>query len=259
MKKFNLVALLLLVFSANLFAQEEAVKDLLNDYIKAVNNLPKSKNTEDVTQLFHENYVSYTAEIGMSGIVHRKTADLKEYEERLQNIIEKSDYKLKLSVDKILYSNQKNREGTVAALINFENKYQDKIADKGTILLTIIASKVTGEWKIMHSNITRISESKDIGKCSCNIYKKGEDSLRYLAEVFYPSGLEIAQSFATYRIAYKNGKRLIISDNDDYIWDELDDIYLGKTKIGKTDDIKEAIRLISKHKFNDNCTEMIKI
>lgn len=259
MKKIKLIALTFLLIGAQSFAQDEAVKELLNNYVSAVNKLPKTQKASNVTQYFHDQYKSYSAELGMSGIVNRTTSDIYDFEEQLQNSIDNSAYKLKLTVDKVLYVNQKNKVGTIAAIIDFESKFEDKIADKGTILLTIIATKSSGEWQIIHSNTTQISESKDVGQCSCNIYKKGEDSQRYLAEVFYPSGLEIGQDFSTYRIAFKKGKRFIISDNDDFIWNEVNEIYLGSKLIGKSEDIKEAIRLISEDRFKANCTTMIKI
>lgn len=259
MKKINLIVLILFFVSANSFAQDEAVKELLKNYISAVNKLPKSQKASSVTNLFHDQYKSYTAELGMSGVVNRTITDIYDYEEQVQNIIDNHKYKLKLTVDKILYVNQKKKVGTIAAIVGFENTFEDKIADKGTILLNIIATKSSGEWQIIHSNTTRISESKDVGQCSCNIYKKGEDSQRYLAEVFYPSGLEIGQDFSSYRIAYKKGERFIISDNDDFTWNGLNEIYLGNKLIGKTEDIKEAIRLISEDMFKANCTKMVKI
>ncbi len=261
MKKINLLTLLMFFVYASSFAQEEAVKDLLSNYINAVNKLPTTKSNIEVTQYFHENYKNYTADLGLSGVVNRSASNLNEYTEQVEELISNNDYTLMLNVEKILYTNQKSRVGTIAALINFENKYENKIADKGTILLNIIASKVDGTWKIMHSNTTRISESKDVGQCTCNIYKKGETSLRYVAEVFYPSGLQIGQDYSSYRIASKNGKRYVISDNEDYTWNENNEIHLGATLIGKTEpeDVKEAIRLISETNFKDNCTKMIKI
>ncbi|NQY04668.1 MAG: hypothetical protein HRT68_00315 [Flavobacteriaceae bacterium] len=243
-----------------MMAQEDAVKDLLNNYIEAVNNLPKTKSEIEVTQFFHENYKNYTAELGLSGVVNRKNSDLTDFSEQIQEIINNSNYTLTLSLEKILYVNQKNKVGTVSALVNFENKFENKIADKGTILLNLIASKVTGAWKIMHTNTTRISESKDVGRCSCYIYNKGADSNRYVSEVYYPAGLEVGQAYQSFRIAIKKGKRYIISDNSDFTWKEADgEIYEGETLIGKADDIKAAIKLILERDYTDNCIEMLMI
>ena len=259
MKKINLLVVLFVFVCANMMAQEDAVKELLNNYVEAVNNLPKTKNEVEVTQYFHENYKNYTAELGLSGVVNRKDSDIKDYTKQLEELISNSEYKLKLKVEKVLYVNQKSKVGTIAALVNFENIFENKIADKGTILLNLIASRVSGAWKIMHTNTTRISESKDVGKCSCYIYQKGEGSIKYVSEVFYPAGLEIGQAYQSFRVAIKKGKRFIISDNSDYIWKEDGEILEGTRSLGKADDAKKAINIILKDTYKDTCIDMLMI
>lgn len=259
MKKINLLVVLFVFVCSNMMAQEDAVKELLNNYVEAVNNLPKTKNETEVTQYFHENYKNYTAELGLSGVVNRKDSDIKDYTKQLQELINNSEYTLKLKVEKVLYVNQKNRVGTIAALVNFENTFENKIADKGTILLNLIASRVSGSWKIMHANTTRISESKDVGKCSCYIYQKGEGSIKYVSEVFYPAGLEIGQAYQSFRVAIKKGKRYIISDNADYIWKEDGEILEGTRSLGKAEDAKQAIKIILKDSYKDTCIDMLMI
>jgi hypothetical protein len=259
MKKISLLVALFAFVCSTTIAQEDAVKDLLNNYIKAVNNLPKTKSEVEVTQFYHENFKNYTAELGLSGVVNRKDSNLEDYSKQIQDIIDNSNYTLSLDVEKVLYVNQKNKVGTIAALVNFENKFENKIADKGTILLSLIASKVSGAWKIMHTNTTRISESKDVGRCSCYIYEKGENSSRYVSEVYYPAGLEVGQAYQSFRVAFKKGKRYIISDNSDYTWEESGEIREGDKLIGKADTIKKGIKLILESSYTDNCIEMLMI
>ena len=53
-----------------------------------------------------------------------------------------------MALDKTVYESQKEGSGTVSALINFESKIDGKVAEKGTILMNIVATKSQGEWKI---------------------------------------------------------------------------------------------------------------
>ena len=260
MKKFTIhkFAFILAFFSiTTVFAQEKPVTVLLKSYINATNNLGSSQDPDTVLSLFGTNYQNNTAYIGLTGVLNRSTTTYGQLQEKLAEDIKNQNYNFTLSLMELVYEAHKERAGTVSALINFESKIDGKVAEKGTILMNIVATKIRGEWKITQNNTVRVSEESEIGNCVCYLFSKGESFFN--AETYYPSGVKYEREFKSYRVGIKDGQRAIVNrgNNDKtYVWDKNGDIIDGSRKIGSAQTPDEAVQVVLAYVYANTCTKI---
>ncbi len=239
------------------FSQDKPVTQLLKSYVDATNRLGQSQSSDEILALFSENYQNNTAYIGMSGVLNRTTTTYAQLAEKLAEDIKNKNYNFTMSITETVQETQKKNAGTVSALINFESKIEGKVAEKGSILMNLVATKIKGEWKITHNNTVRVSEESEIGNCVCYLFSKGESYFN--AETYYPAGLQYDREYKSYRVGTKDGKRAIVnrSNNDrTFFWNENGDIMDGSRKIGEADNSNEAVRIVLSFVYSDTCTEI---
>jgi hypothetical protein len=255
----NITTLRLLVAFAMLsfvtgFAQEKPVTKLLKSYITNSNQLRQTKQINNVLSLFDDRYKNNIAYVGLSGIVKRSTIGFEQFSEQLSDNIKNKNYNFQMSIEDIVHESQKERAGTVSALVNFESKIDGKVAEKGTILMNIVASLVRGEWKIIHNNTVRVSEGSDIGNCVCYLYAKG--TTMFNAETYYPAGVEYDREYQSFRVSTRDGKRIIKGNDITYNWSENGDILDAGRKLGNTKSSDEAIKIVLTSVYSETCTKI---
>lgn len=256
-KKFKRVFLIALFSFSIAFAQEKPVTTLLKSYINATNNLGESQDPTSVLSLFSNNYQNNTAYIGLTGVLNRSTTTYAQLEEKLAEDIKNKNYNFTLSLKETVYETQKEKAGTVSALINFESKIDGKVAEKGTILMNIVATKINSQWKITQNNTVRVSEESEIGNCVCYLFSKGESF--FSAETYYPAGVKYEREFKSYRVGAKDGKRAIVNrgNNDKaYLWEKNGDLLDGSRKIGTAETPAEAIQVVLSSVYGNTCTKI---
>ena len=237
------------------FSQESHVQSLLEKYISSVNNLGNGTTKDDVMNLFHDNYKNNTAYVKISGIVSRTSTGKSEVGTLLEEIMQDNNYKFRLTLDNVLYTAQRDRAGTISALVNFESTIDGKIAESGTLLMNIVAITVAGEWKIFHNNTVRVSKASDVGNCVCYMYGKG--ATKFVTEVYYPSGVEYGQNFESFRVTSRDGERIITSDDNDFGWDPEGNVTYQGVNIGSTEDAKEAVKIALTELYKESCTKIL--
>lgn len=251
---FKLVAAVLLLTSYVGFSQEKPVTDLLNKYIKASNDLSVTKQKNTVLALFDDKYKNNTAFVGLSGVVKRSTTGFEQFSRQLDESIKNKKYTFKMDVRDIVHESQKEKAGTVSALVNFESKVDGKVAESGTILMSLVGTLVRGEWKIIQNNTVRVSEGKDIGNCVCYLFSKGTSF--FGAETYYPAGVEYDKEFQSFRVGTRDGKRVVKGDDKDYTWAENGDVLDGSRKIGHASTPEEAVKVVLNFLYAETCTEI---
>jgi len=260
MKKITKIkhAFLITLFSFSItFAQEKPVTTILKSYINATNSLGKSQDPSSVLSLISNNYQNNTAYIGLTGVLNRSTTTYAQLEEKLTEDIKNENYNFTMSLKETVYETQKERAGTVSALINFESKIEGKVAEKGTILMNIVATKINEQWKITQNNTVRVSEESEIGNCVCYLFSKGESF--FSAETYYPAGVKYEREFKSYRVGSKDGKRAIVNrgnNNKAYFWNKNGDILDGSRKIGSAETSAEAVQIVLSSVYGNTCTKI---
>lgn len=260
MKKITLILTLIFLFGgvshANTFNEKDPIKKLLGDYINKMNALTQGTQKEDVLSLFDDKYTGNTVYVNLSGALVRKDYDKKDISYQLNDIINDDNYRFKLTLDKVVFQSQKERAGTISAVINFESYIDEKIAEKGTMLMNLVAIGINGGWKIVQNNMVRVSEAKDIGECVCYVYEKG--TTKFVTEVYFPSGLEYSQDLDAFQVTTKNNKRIIKSDNNEFYWDrETGKLTLKGGQIGKTNEPRKAIEFVLKDLYKESCVNIV--
>jgi len=257
MKNPKLLKLALAIFTLSFvsgFAQEKPVTHLLNQYVNASNALSKTKQANTVLALFDDRYKNNTAYVGLSGVVKSSSTSFEQFASQLEQNIKNKNYDFKMTVQEVVYESQKERAGTVSALVNFESKIDGKIAEKGTILMNLVGAKVRGNWKIMHNNTVRVAEGKDIGNCVCYLFSKG--TTVFNAETYYPAGVEYDREYQSFRVGTRDGKRVVKGNDKDYVWTENNDVLDGARKIGKASTPEEAVKVVLSYYYAESCTKM---
>ena len=261
MKKHRILnfalAITFLSFIAGYAQEETPVKSLLKSYIEASNQLDETKDINKVLSLFGSNYKNNRSYVGLSGLVKNTTIDYDKFSEHLTENLKNKNYNFKMSIEKVIYEYQNKNAGTIFAIVNFESKIEGKLAEKGTILMNLVASNALGSWKIVHNNTVRVSEAKDIGSCFCYLFSKGE--VFFNAETYYPDGVEYEREYKSFRVSIKDGKRKIINranDNKAFSWKENGDIYDKSIKVGTAETADKAIQTILTYIYSKSCTKI---
>ncbi len=235
---------------------KDPVQQLFMDYINKMNALNQGTQKDDVLNLYDEKYNGNTVYVNLSGALIRKNYSKKDIASQLDDIINDDNYKFKLILDKIVYQIQKERAGTISAVINFESYIDKKIAEKGTILMDVVAIRVNGGWKIAQNNMVRVSEAKDIGQCVCYVYGKG--TTKFVTEVYFPSGLEYSQEFDSFQVTSRDDKRIIKSDNNEFYWSrDTGKLTFKGSEIGKADEARKAIEYVLKDLYKESCVNIV--
>ncbi len=257
MKNPNFLKLVLAIFILSIvgsFAQEKQAIQLLNKYISASNDLNKTKEVNNVLSLFDDRYKNNTAYIGLSGVVKRSTISFEQFANQLGENVKNKNYDFKMTIQEIVHESQKERAGTVSALVNFETKIENKVAEKGTILMNLVVSLVRGKWKIIHNNTIRVAEGSDVGNCVCYLFNKG--TTIFNAETYYPAGVEYNREYQSFRVGTRDGKRVVKGNDKDYAWTSNNDVLDGGRKIGKANTPEEAVKVVLSYIYADACLKM---
>ncbi|AXT62505.1 hypothetical protein D1816_19775 [Aquimarina sp. AD10] len=260
MKKITLFLFVIILFSnahqGHAYSDKKPMEKLLMDYIDKMNALTQGTKKEDVLSLFDEKYNGNTVYVNLSGALVRKNYFKKDISGQLDDIIDDDNYKFKLTLEKIVFQTQKERAGTISAVINFESYIDKKIAEKGTMLMDLVAIRVNGGWKIAQNNMIRVSEAKDIGECICYVYGKG--TTKFVTEVYYPSGLEYSQELGAFQVTTKDTKRIIKSNSNEYYWNKgTGKIAFKGVQIGKAADSRKALEVVLKHQYKESCVNIV--
>ncbi|WP_299898159.1 hypothetical protein [uncultured Aquimarina sp.] len=257
MKKITLL-LIILICQSSFTARagdDEPIKKLLMDYIAKMNNLEKGAKKNSVLLLFDEKYSGNTVYVNLSGALVRKEYDKKHISSQLDDIINDDNYSFKLKLENIVFQSQKENAGIISAVVNFESFIDKKLAEKGTMLMDMVAVKVNERWKIVQNNMVRVSEAKDIGECVCYMYGNGDT--KFVTEVYFPAGLEYDQKLESFQITKKDGVRVIKTHSEEFAWKGNGGVYYNGKSIGKTKEPKKAIQAAVKKLYKDSCVNVI--
>ncbi|WP_074407199.1 MULTISPECIES: hypothetical protein [Aquimarina] len=260
MKKITFILILIFLFSSvhpvKAFNENDPIKKLLVDYIDKMNALTQGTQKEDVLNLFDEKYRGNTVYVNLSGTLVRKNYTKKDVSSQLSDIVNDNNYQFRLTIDKIVFQSQKERAGTISAVISFESFVDKRLAEKGTMLMDVVAIRINGGWKIVQNNMIRVSEAKDIGECVCYFYEKG--TTKFIAEVYFPSGLEYSQELNAFQVMIKDKKRIIKSDSKEYYWNENTGklTYKGGL-IGQTSNSRKAVEFALKNLYKESCVNIV--
>ncbi|WP_282085227.1 hypothetical protein [Aquimarina algiphila] len=260
MKKITLTLTFIFLFCGidhgYAFGEKDPIKKLLVDYINKMNALTQGTQKEDVLNLFDDKYSGNTVYVNLSGALVRKNYEKEDIASQLDDIINDDNYRFKLTVEKIVFQSQKERAGTISAVINFESYIEKKIAEKGTMLMDVVGIRVNGGWKIVQNNMVRVSEAKDIGECICYVYEKG--TTKFVTEVYFPSGLEYSQALGAFQVTTKNNKRIIKSDNKEFYWNkDTGKLTLKGGQIGKANNPRKAVEFVLKDLYKESCVNIV--
>lgn len=259
MKKSTVLKLTICLVCLNIgfsFAQKTPVNQLLTSYVNYSNNLTDESSVVNITSLLHEKFEDNSTFIGLAGFVSRETKNLTTITEEFTEKSKDNNYNFKMIIDKVVYESQKDKAGTISAVVNFQSMIDDKITEKGTVLINMIATKFMGDWKIIQLNTVKISEQSEVGNCVSYLFSNG--NAYFNSETYYPAGIKYKREFQSFRIGTSGGERAIINrgDNDKtFIWKLNGDVYSGKTFIGKAAEAKDAVQLVIQNAYSKTCTE----
>ncbi|WP_120752615.1 hypothetical protein [Aquimarina sp. BL5] len=261
MKKYYILlccilSLLCTTASANKIENVDPVIEILESYIKLMNSIEKDNSVTKVLELYSEQYSGNTTYVKLSGAIVKKNYTKENIRFQLNDIIQDGNYSLKIKLNKILYSTQKETSGTVSVLLDFESIIDDKIAEKGTILMNIVAVQQKGQWKIIQNNMVRVSELKDIGDCVCHIFEKG--STQFVTELYYPAGVKYDHKFEAFRITSNEENRIVKSGGKIFVWENNSNkLILNKEELGVVKTPKQMVQLLIQKINAETCASII--
>lgn len=233
-----------------------AMTALLQKYISAINALETDNSSAKTLDLYSSRYTGTTTYVKLSGGVIKKSYTKKDIKNQLDDIVQDDEYRIAITLNKVLYNNQKDKAGTISALLDFTSYIDNKEAEKGTMLFNIVAVKLETSWKIFQNNMVRISETKEIGDCVCHVYNK--DNSKYVTELYYPAGVTYDHKFESFQFTATSSKELIKTKGATYEWNKKTGVITAEKKvIGNATTQKKAIEVLTKLNFTEPCKSII--
>ncbi|WP_271782978.1 hypothetical protein [Aquimarina algiphila] len=259
-KPYILIGCIITFLCASVYANKTDKTDpiikTVESYIKRMNALDESNSIAKVLDLYSEQYSGNTTYVNLSGAIVRKNYIKENIKTQLEDIVQDGNYSLKIKMNKVLYKSQKENAGTISALLDFESFIDSKIAEKGTILMSIIATQQKGQWKIIQNNMIRVSESKDIGDCVCHIFEKG--STQFVTELYYPAGVKYDHKFEAFRITSNQENRIVKSSGKTFVWENSSGkLILEQEELGIAKTSKQVVQLLIKKMNIETCATII--
>lgn len=260
MKKITPLRLALVIFCLAFTvsnAQDSPVKTLLNKYIKSNNTLKDSASINKLSALMHPKFKSNTTYIGLTGALNSSTFNLEETKNELKEKAKDNNYIFNMTLKEVAYTSQKEKAGTISGVVEFISTIDGQIAEKGTILINLIATKYIGEWKITQINTIKISEQSEVGNCVSYLFSNGKSY--YNSETYYPAGIKYNREFQSFRVGKSQGERAIVNRGDSnkaFFWKENGNIYNGEKLIGKATEAKDAVKLVIQNAYSKTCTKL---
>lgn len=234
---------------------EEPVKKLLKDYIKAINTLGVTTPKSDVLKMFNKRYSGNTSYIRISGAIVRKKYSKTDISSQLDDVIS-DNFKFNLVLTKIIHVVQKEKVGAISALINFETSINEKVAERGTMLVNFVGIKQNDIWKILQNDMVRVSEEKDMGDCICYVYAKG--NTKFVTETYFPAGVEYDNELDYFHITRDGDIRTIkTKDGKTYKWDTVKGILFWRSKqVAQVRTVQEVVEASIKHLYREPCVNV---
>ncbi|WP_299315906.1 hypothetical protein [uncultured Aquimarina sp.] len=252
----SIITMVYATASANKLESVDPVIEILESYIDLMNSIEKDNSVSEVLALYSEQYSGNTTYVKLSGAIVKKNYTKDNIRFQLNDIVQDGNYSLKIKTNKILYSTQKETAGTVSALLDFESIIDDKIAEKGTILMNIVAVQQKGQWKITQNNMVRVSELKDIGDCVCHIFEKG--STQFVTELYYPAGVKYDHKFEAFRITSNEENRIVKSGGKVFVWENNSNkLTLNQKELGVVKTPKQMVQLLIQKMNTETCASII--
>jgi len=244
------------MINANNTNVTEPVFEITASYVKLINSIKKDNTIDKVLNLYSDQYSGNTTYVRLSGGIVKKNYKKENIKNQLNDILTDENYNLKIKINRILYSNQKEKAGTISALLDFESIIDGKLAEKGTILMNIVIIAQKEEWKIIQNNMVRVSEVKDIGDCVCHIFEKGDT--QFVTELHYPAGIEYTHKLESFRITSNEKNRIIKSNSKTVVWEnKTNQLIWNQNKLGIAKKPKQAIELLIQKMNVETCSTVI--
>ncbi|GAA3516856.1 hypothetical protein GCM10022393_33670 [Aquimarina addita] len=259
-KSYILLYIMMTCLYTNIYASKtdnvDPIIEVVESYINLMNSLEKDDAVTKVLNLYSEQYTGNTTYVNLSGAIIKKNYTKEHIKSQLNDIVQDGNYNLKIKMNSILYTIQKESAGTVSVLLDFESFIDTKIAEKGTILMNVVVAKQKEQWKIMQNNMVRVSEVKDIGDCVCHIFEKG--STQFVTELYYPAGVKYDHKFEAFRITSNEKNKVVNSGGKTFIWENNSNkLSLNQEELGVAKTPKQVVELLIKKMNTETCATII--
>ncbi len=251
MRTYYLYAFIFLLFCQHSVAQSIKIEDFFKSFISSINNITDSNSLVNVAQYLSDDYQSNATYIGLKNEVLENKQTKTEFLAGLQGILSAEQATINLSINNISNVSQDDSKATISGNIIMHLYINDKLAEKNTFDVTMLAKKIEDNWKFVLNRSTRSVEERISGRCTCLLYEREN---RYVTELMYPTGFNYSKSLDLFAVKDKMDHRLIMHNGHEYRWNIdgqlIDEAY---NTLGKATDAQAAIRLILAKLFEQNC------
>ncbi len=273
---FTIAAMVATAFGS-LFAQQPPantgkdyaaeVRTTLYDFVKAYQEIPKTKDVFSPLQFFDKSYETDRIRINIEERVEIKADKYSDLENLFNMLATTPGLELEYRINEILEVYGTENIGYCSFKASYEAKRFGQVYIIGDETATYFFKRIDGRYKIFRAHFIQVRDRINRAECPCQLYRSQADESAFLAQIEFPTGTAFANKIHTFAFKYISGLHVIVVDGFYYHWegDEkivvMDNEVLGKRHpdagqvIGKAKTNVQAIGIILRdHLYRKNCS-----
>lgn len=247
---------LIIVYGTVNAQEDQAIIELFRNYIAEINNLDKSKSTDNLKKLLSPDFVINQTQVALEGNIRRFSHDREEHLGGFREIYLTEGVTLASNIERVLRTTSGLNTALIIAEVKANISYDGKVGQKVTNFVNAIGSQTNGEWKLTQIDNVTVPDERTIGNCPCRFYERGNG---FATELAYPSGLEYETKLDVFTIRNGQAARTIKMNKQLYNWKSNGEVMSADEKevLGTTNTPKEAVTLILAEVYKDRCIKII--
>lgn len=261
-KQFFILFLIQFLVSLNpAEAQEEKeITQLLKSYISEINTLSQSKKIDNLKKLLADDFMAHESEIALNGSVRHLSRNRETHLRLLQQRIAYAEgISIDASLERIFHATSGEKTAYIMAELKINVQYEGNPAEKVSIFVNAIGSKIDGIWKLTETDNVIMVDEKTLGKCLCSFYERDAG---FATEVVYPSGFAYEKKMDAFTFRLQDGVKTISVNDQLYHWKQNGEIVnitdgKGGKALGTTNDSKKAATIVLSDLYQTHCIEFI--
>ncbi len=259
-KNRNWLNAVVFLFAIGTAQAQDSPKDLektVTDFAKAYAGLGTSKNVDGVLAFMDPDMTSFLVSTAVNGKTAAFQTGMEGFSAHLRQVAVTPGMKINYDLKGFLQSEVNDATGTVVYKVDYEQLRDGETWAKGHETVSMFLVKSPNGWKISHFTVIGVESEKFKGACLCELYTGSGGSL--IAKTTMPQGKGYTTDNVQFAFPVTESGRAIMGNEAIYPWlsnGELwtqDDKGEKKKMLGATTKKNEAIMLIIKDKYSENC------
>lgn len=198
--------------------EEQKIRDLINNYATAYENITNTKDLSEILQYVSTDLRSTNIQSTLQGRTNIWTASYTDFVEYLEMIRSTDELKINYDVQDIPVVSIRDNMATAVYTVEYEISRDGSKWSSGRETVSMVFNKTEGaeDWRIIYFNFIGLENEKLRGTCLLELYRSSNGN--YVAKTTVPDGKSYTTNFHNFEFKQVNGKRIIKMEGWIFNW-----------------------------------------